>query len=501
VLGTALALLAVAALSALAAALLSRRSAARRAQSGERFRILFDRSPHGILVVNAADHRVLRANDGCEDVFGRRAEDLVGQPLPVPEAGDLVSRAAAHGTSDGLARVSRPDGSFLPVGFNATVFPWSTPAVLVTLRDASERVQADEERARLEATLRNAATEWVRTFDAISAGILLVDADGCVRRLNEAARAMSGRPTFAELLGRPLRELGEGEPWTTAAAVVDQPGAAKLRQALDEASGRSWAVGRSTLARPNARPPWTVVTLEETTLLVAMQDALRRSESMAALGALVAAVAHEVRSPLFAISSTVEVMEDEMQSPAQRERARILRESVARLNRLMEDLLDYGRPAVEARVVARLETAVHAAIRECEQLARTAGVTVSSRSEGVLPALAMDQRGIVRAFQNVVQNAIQHSAPGGQVEVELRAAAGWSVCTVRDHGRGFEPDDLPRYFTPFFSRRPGGSGLGLALVRRVVEEHGGQVFAHNHPEGGAVVTIRLPDVPPPGGPR
>jgi signal transduction histidine kinase len=108
----------------------------------------------------------------------------------------------------------------------------------------------------------------------------------------------------------------------------------------------------------------------------------------------------------------------------------------------------------------------------------------------------MDQIRLVYAFENVINNAIQHSEAGSVVEVTCgTVSAGdrtYIECKVRDRGPGFREDDLPRVFEPFFTRRRGGTGLGLSIVQRVVDEHGGSVAAGNDPDGGASVVIRLP---------
>ena len=113
--------------------------------------------------------------------------------------------------------------------------------------------------------------------------------------------------------------------------------------------------------------------------------------------------------------------------------------------------------------------------------------------------VAMFPRRLERVFVNLIQNAIQHSPVGADVTVEIRAVPDLTPAelqvVVRDHGPGIVASDLPRLFTPFFSRRGGGFGLGLAISRRIIDEHRWRVTAGNHPAGGAVMTV---DVPVPG---
>jgi signal transduction histidine kinase len=113
--------------------------------------------------------------------------------------------------------------------------------------------------------------------------------------------------------------------------------------------------------------------------------------------------------------------------------------------------------------------------------------------------IRMDRPRLRQVFQNLVQNAIEHTPHGGQVlvgaEREARDGRPGVRFSVRDFGPGFAAADLPRVFEPFFSRRRGGTGLGLSIVQRIVEQHGGRVWAANHPEGGGLLTVWLPDAP------
>ena len=228
-----------------------------------------------------------------------------------------------------------------------------------------------------------------------------------------------------------------------------------------------------------------------------LRESLRRSETMSAMGTLVAGVAHEVRNPLFSISANLEVLDTEIrrQQPCA-ETLSIIHAEVRRLRELMEELLAYGRPFSLHCTEEALGEVLGDAAGACDLLARRAEVTLANEVSPALPPVSVDRRRMVQVFQNLLENAIQHSPPGGRI---LACARGvwwegrlWLECSIVDGGPGFQPQDLPRLFEPFFTRRHGGTGLGLSIVQRIVTAHGGAVTAENREEGGACMVVRLP---------
>jgi signal transduction histidine kinase len=221
-----------------------------------------------------------------------------------------------------------------------------------------------------------------------------------------------------------------------------------------------------------------------------------QSEKLAVLGNVVGGVAHEVRSPLFAISANVDVLQRKLgRHPESEPYVAALRVGVERLSALMEDLLHYGRPEPEALRPGRVEAIVAQAVSEVATLARDKGVRLETKLSGDPPDVRLDPQRLGRALRNLVENAVQHSEPGGAVQLRIASASGESrgveVC-VEDSGPGFPPETLDRVFEPFFSLRRGGTGLGLAIVERVVHGHGGSVRAYNSEAGGAGVRLTLP---------
>ena len=232
---------------------------------------------------------------------------------------------------------------------------------------------------------------------------------------------------------------------------------------------------------------------------VRAEEELRRQEVMSALGSLLAGVAHEVRNPLFGISATLDAFEARFAGSSEHQPyLEVLRTEAHRLTRLMADLLEYGRSQDLELAEQRFEPVAREAVLTCRPLAENQGVTLDTSIQEPLGPVRIDHAKMVQALRNVIDNAVRHSPRGSVVRVIVRSRpedGRRSVeMEVRDAGPGFADEDLDRVFQPFFSRRPGGTGLGLSIVKRIVEGHDGQVLASNRREGGAVVTVRLPEV-------
>ena len=166
-----------------------------------------------------------------------------------------------------------------------------------------------------------------------------------------------------------------------------------------------------------------------------------------------------------------------------------------RLTGLMSDLLDFGRPSRPDFSECSIEDVVEAAVSACGTLARRKSVEIHWPRRAGAPLVLVDRARVSQVLQNLIENAVHFSPPGGRVDVALSEGHDgrepFVECAVRDSGPGFDPADLPRLFEPFFTRRRGGTGLGLSIVKRIVYDHGGEVSAENHAEGGAVVKVRL----------
>jgi PAS domain S-box-containing protein len=480
--------------------------------SERRYRLLFEGNPLPMLVYDLDSARFLAVNAAAVEQYGWSREELLGMSvadLALPGDPHLAEFLAGLGQPRpsvvhvGLRRQRRRDGSVIDVDMTSLEVPFAGRTARLTLaRNVSAERAATAERERLQAAVERAALEWQRTFDAVEHALLVFDTGLRVVRLNRPAAALVGGREPHELAGLRLGELGAGEPWPTAARLLATAAASRAPEpgdAREGPGGKAWTLTASLSPAGERGEERLILVIAEVTRLVELQDSLRRNETMAAMGSLVAGVAHEVRNPLFGISATLDTLEREYGGQPRYARfGGVLRSQLERLKQLTEDLLDYGKPPALRLAEVRALSLVRVAVRSCDALARQQGVGVVEEVAENLPPLCVDGGRIQQVVENLLANAIQHSPRGGVVRVAAElarrepGAEATTLClVVEDQGPGVSVDDAAQLFEPFFSRRKGGTGLGLSIVRRIVEAHGGEVTFENLARG-ARFRVSLP---------
>jgi signal transduction histidine kinase len=226
---------------------------------------------------------------------------------------------------------------------------------------------------------------------------------------------------------------------------------------------------------------------------VRLRTELVQRERLAALGEAAAVMAHEVRNPIGAILNAAALMQKHTPGDAvQADLLRVIGEEALRLDRLVGDLLDLGRPlaprlrSVDLHELAQRSVGVLADRGE----AGAADVVVVTPSEPVTAEIDPDLTQL--ALWNVVRNAVQASPPGGRVTVSVAARGERSALLVDDEGSGFPPEHVERVLEPFHTTRATGTGIGLAVVRRVVEACRGSIEIGASPAGGGRFVMVFP---------
>ena len=222
--------------------------------------------------------------------------------------------------------------------------------------------------------------------------------------------------------------------------------------------------------------------------LAALEERAAREQRLVALGSMSSVMAHELRNPLASLKGHAQLLAEDLEDAGDTKRQakaeRVVSEA-ERLELLTTTLLDFVR---DGPIERESTTAADLVERSLADLARD---RVKVDLGSTPPRVEVDVMRLARALHNLVDNALQAS-PEGAVELEVAADGPADVTIkVRDHGPGLPPGAEAQIFEPFMTTRVRGTGLGLAVARRIAEQHGGTLTAENHPTGGALFTLRL----------
>jgi PAS domain S-box-containing protein len=442
----------------------------------------------------------------------------------------VVTMLAAAGAAAVIARrISRP------------VQQLAEGAVAIARGELTQRIEPihDDEIGRLaeafnhmasevahqRTALENANTELRRGFEeladlksytdnilaSLTTGIVTIDLEGRVVTLSPAAELMTG--FFAgEVRGRYCTEVFAHTPdlaellMETLASHVPAPG---VTVTLRRRNGRAMPVELSAapLRGGESKELGVIGVFRDLTRVQQLEDRLRRSDRLAAIGKLAAGLAHEIKNPLTSLLTFSRHLSRRFEDPDFRAKfLSVVPRELERINTIVERLLELARPARLTFKPLRLPALLERVLELYGDRLEAQSIRVLRDWRRDVPAVWVDQEALYRALVNLVANALDAMPRGGTLTLRVtwseaetlvggRAAARRVAVEVEDSGTGIEPADLDRVFNPFFSTKEGGTGLGLALTQKIIEDHGGSIDVRSAPGAGALFRIVLPLMP------
>ncbi len=241
-----------------------------------------------------------------------------------------------------------------------------------------------------------------------------------------------------------------------------------------------------------------VISGRDVTEVKRLEEQLIQAEKLAAMGQMLAGVAHELNNPLTAILGVSELLRDRPGTDdATKRQLEITHRQARRAARIVQNLLEFSRPASPQKKSLDVNQIIDRTLQLHDHSLRKNGIEVDFRSVPDLPLITGDANQLIQVFLNLISNAeqaIRASRGSGHIRIRLGKAFKQIFVVVQDDGPGIKPDALPRIFDPFFTtKRPGGgTGLGLSICMSIVREHGGNIEAETLPNSGAAFTVYLP---------
>jgi two-component system sensor histidine kinase PilS (NtrC family) len=238
-----------------------------------------------------------------------------------------------------------------------------------------------------------------------------------------------------------------------------------------------------------------IIIFQDLTHIKEMEESMKKSEMMATIGQLAAGIAHEIRNPLASISGAIQLLKEEKEAGESTQRLMeiILAES-GRLNRLITDFLLYAQPPKLNKKKVDIGTLVDNTLEVFSRSPQwTKGITLAKRMEPNI-TISADPQQLEQVLWNLFINAVDAMGGKGMLEVKVHKDGKGRMVTlaVSDTGKGISAKDINKIFDPFFTTKEGGSGLGLSIVHKIVEIHGGHISAESRPHHGTTFTLTLP---------
>ena len=342
-------------------------------------------------------------------------------------------------------------------------------------------------------------------LDTIPTGVLTTDSHATLTSFNRAAERLLSFPC-STAIGRPVDDLRPVAPefvaWVHPRLASDgRTQEAELSLARDGDQRVTLRVWASDLKGARGKPEGLVVLLRDVTEMNRLELQLRRADKLAALGTLAAGVAHEVKNPLHALSLNLHLLTQELAAP-QRSDAEvigyldILRAEIQRIHRIVENFLRFARPPIPDTKPIDLNGTIERVLSLVAYEAAARGLVVQAELDPGLDSIPADDGQLAQVFLNVAINALQAMRSGDSLTVRTRGDGPFVESLFKDTGEGIRPEHLPHLFDPYFTTRPAGVGLGLAIAHRIVEGHNGTIDVHSEPGTGTAVVIRLPRAGP-----
>ncbi len=327
---------------------------------------------------------------------------------------------------------------------------------------------------------------------SMSSGVMLLDANGTVQLINHAGAEILHLKA-REVMNRPITGL-----IPDVSAFLKWPPVSYQEIEICGPDGSVIPLGYSTadfLGQSSTREG-TIVVFRDLTEIKALRAEVLNKERFAAMGQVVAGVAHEIRNPLFGISSIGQIFERELKKPEHRELAVALLSETKRLNHLVEELLIYARPVKLSLTWCELAELWREVINmQREELAQKGMTVEPDFGMSPLPPAFLDQNQIRQVFLNLIRNAVDATARGGKIVIRLLLEDEHIIFKVCDNGVGIPIENIDKVFDLFFSTKPKGTGLGLAICKKIVEDHGGMICVESRVRQGGrgtTVTVKLP---------
>lgn len=353
-----------------------------------------------------------------------------------------------------------------------------------------------------------AQISWEQILTNLDDGVITADPEGRITFFNEAAEVLT-EISSAATTGQPLEQIFKREPWLVELVKKTQPPRRESARGEGDFVTR-W--GRKTPVSVTVSPlhdsegdfEGTILLLRDIKHRKELEEDLKRADRLALMGTLAAGLAHEIRNPLGGIKGAAQLLRRSVDAnPTVHEFIDIMVREVDRVNQLIEQLLDLSRPAQLTLEPVNIHEILEDVLLLETQAVGETQIQVRKFFDPSLPPIRGDRAQLVQVFLNLIKNAFQAMQLHGALTVSTRLETDFHIrghdnapnryiwVDIADEGAGIADEDLPQIFSPFFTTKNNGTGLGLATCYRIIKEHGGLIRVESTVGKGSTFRVSL----------
>jgi two-component system NtrC family sensor kinase len=467
-----------------------------------RFTELFETLQEGVYF-STPEGELLDANPALVSMLGysEKRELLAVEPAALNfDAGPPVLGRAVDdrgGIRTREIKLRRKDGKSA-IFLDSSRAVWDTSGNIIryqgTLVDITEKRSMERQLAEQE----EFRSRLIESFPDL---ILVVDLEERYTFVSSRALDLLGyRPD--EMLGKKISELGDHSPdmvslYQTIVSGNQAFGSAEYGARHRDGSWRTMRVAGSQLVDGEGKISGVIISVRDITLERKLEQQIVQSERLAAMGAMIGGVAHELNNPLTSIMGVSELLQDTETNETSRKQLVMLQQQARRAAEIVQNLTYFSRPPATGKSRINLVEVVERTLNLHAYSLRKNNITVDFVKEAGVPYALGDPHQLMQVFLNLIVNAeqaIRETRERGTLRIRLGKGDRTVWVSFHDDGPGIAKENLASIFDPFYTtKRPGrGTGLGLSICKSVMKEHNGSVEAENALEGGAVFTVTLP---------
>lgn len=346
--------------------------------------------------------------------------------------------------------------------------------------------------------LQKAKTMNELILENIRDGVITVDNNAAITMLNPAAENMTGYK-LEQVLGKPYATLLDDYDFESplldtlfngvdhVGVEVDFPVAKRIITISSSTSHLKDHLGQIIGA---------VVIFKDITEKKEVEKLIQQTERLVAIGEMMAGIAHEIRNPLAAIRGFVQYLQNDLPKTEQHEYIDIILKEVDSINKVIQQLLDFSAPSKNYYVSTRIDVLIEDVLVLINSSNRVNHINFAMTFDFLLSPLYLDRELIKQALLNLLLNAIQSIEEKGIIEISTSLSLNkkYQLIRIKDNGCGIKPEELEKIFTPFFTTKRSGTGLGLPMVQKIISSHKGKISIKNNKNSkGVTVEIALPN--------